>query len=191
MPIKELKEPYWEKQEGETPNQYCFFQEYLDYPTFNLKAFHEHLCDKFKEGQTGAKPPAYKTIRKWAGDKCNRWHTRKTAKRESAKQDIFETLHELEMEDKIENFKSKQQIKSDLLISIATAIERGIPLSQINQGVQALKLLHEDDLLDQEKPTNYNQTNIDAETRVQHQGVQELVEAFYVSKSEWDKRKQQ
>ena len=32
---------------------------------------------------------------------------------------------------------------------------------------------------------------VDAETKVQHQGVNELVEAFYVSKAEWDKRKEQ
>ena len=75
-----------------------------------------------------------------------------------------------------------------MIENILTAISLGQPLSQINQGVQALKTLNEDKQLTQEKPTNYNKTDIDAETRVQHQGVNELVEAFYVSKAEWDKR---
>ena len=91
----------------------------------------------------------------------------------------------------MDTFNAKQEIQRNLLDKIQMAIASGQPLSQINQGIQALKTLNEDQQLTQEKPTNYNQTNIDAETRVQHQGVQELVEAFYVSKSEWDKRKQQ
>ena len=54
MPIEELQEPYWEKQEGETPNQYCYFLEFLEFPTFNLKDFHQHLCEKSKREQKGA-----------------------------------------------------------------------------------------------------------------------------------------
>ncbi len=190
MPIKELKEPYWEKQNGETPNQFCYFQEYLKFPTFNLKDFHQHLCENYKnEHKPTAKPPKYNTIRGWSAE--NKWHIRKESKRTVEDQEILEVLHEKEKQQKIETFDAKQNIERELTKKIQKAIETGQPLSQINQGIQALKILNEDKQLTQEKPTNYNQTNIDAETRVQHQGVQELVEAFYVSKSEWDKRKQQ
>jgi len=191
MPIKELKEPIWEKQEGETPNQYCYFLEFLEYPTFNLKDFHTHLCEKSKKEQKGAKPVTYKTIGKWAGEKCNKWRRRKEAKRQCEKQDLMETMAEMEKKQQAKTFQAKQEIEEKLLDNIITAIELGQPLSQINQGVQALKTLNEDKQLTQEKPTNYNKTDIDAETKVQHQGVNELVEAFYVSKAEWNKRKQQ
>ena len=188
MPIKELKEPIWEKQEGETPNQYCYFQEFLKFPTYNLKDFHDYLCNDSKMRQDGAKIVSYKTIRRWATEKCNKWKSRKESKRIAEDNDILETLHELEKQQKIDTFNSKQEIENKLLDNIITAIELGQPLSQINQGVQALKTLNEDKQLTQEKPTNYNKTDIDAETKVQHQGVSELVEAFYVSKTEWNKR---
>lgn len=188
MPITELKEPYWEKQKGETPNQYCYFQEFLKYPTFNLKAFHEHLCETYQNLQKPtAKPPKYTTIRGWSSE--NKWTVRKESKRTAEDQEILEQLHEMEKEQKARTFQAKQEIENKLLDSIMMAIEFEQPLSQINQGIQALKTLNEDKQLTQEKPTNYNKTDIEAETRVQHQGVNELVEAFYVSKTEWDKRK--
>ena len=61
MPIEELQEPYWEKQEGETPNQYCYFLEFLEFPTFNLKDFHDHLCELHKNSQKFTKTVAQKT----------------------------------------------------------------------------------------------------------------------------------
>jgi len=167
MPIEELQEPIWEKQKGETPNQYCYFLEFLEYPTNNLKDFHQHLCNNDKLGQTGTKVPAYKTIRNWSGPACNKWTERKSAKRAAEQQDILDTLHELDKQDVVENFKTKKQIKNDLLFYIAAAIDKGLPLSQINQGMQALKTLHEDDLLDQEKPTNYNKTDVEADVRAE------------------------
>lgn len=188
MPIKELKEPYWEKQKGETPNQHCYFLEYLKYPTFNLKAFHQHLCNTYKNlDQPSAKPPKYNTIIGWSSE--NKWRIRKEAKRTAEDTEILETLHELEKQQKIDTFNAKQEIEEKLLDKIVEAIETGQSLSQINQGIQALKTINEDKQLTQEKPTTYNKTDIDAETRVQHQGVNELVEAFYVSKKEWDNRK--
>lgn len=188
MPITELKEPYWEKQDGETPNQYCYFLEYLEFPTYNLREFHDHLCEENKKKQMGTKIVTYNTIRKWARDSCNKWQRRKEAKRQCEKEDLMETLAELEKKQQEKTFRAKQEIEEKLLDNIIMAIELEQPLSQINQGVQALKTLNEDKQLTQEKPTNYNKTDIEAETRVQHQGVNELVEAFYVSKAEWDKR---
>ena len=194
MPIKELKEPIWEKQDGETPNQYCYFLEFLEYPTFNLKDFHQHLCQQNKKTQNAtkqAKIVTYNTIRKWAGEKCNKWRRRKEAKRQVEKEDLMETLAELDKKQKAETFQTKQEIENKLLDNIVAAIELGQPLSQINQGIQALRTLNEDKQLTQEKPTNYNKTDVNAEAKIAHQGVGELIEAFYVSKSEWNKRNQE
>ena len=167
MPIKELTEPIWEKQEGETPNQYCYFREFLKYPTYNLKDFHDFLCTDSKLRQDEAKIVSYKTIRRWATEKCNKWKSRKEAKRIAEDKDIMETLHELEKQQKIDTFNSKQQIETELIENILTAISLGQPLSQINQGIQALKTLNEDKQLTQEKPTNYNRTNVEADVKAE------------------------
>ena len=192
MPIETLEEPVWEKQKGETPNQYCYFQEFLKYPTFNLKTFHQHLCDNYQKilnTTEKAKIPKYQTLKDWSSK--NKWTIRKEAKRTTEDTEILEQLHEMEKEQKARTFQAKQEIEEKLLDKIIEAIELGQPLSQINQGIQGLKTINEDKQLTQEKPTNYNKTDIDAETKVQHQGVNEIVEAFYVSKNEWDKRKQE
>lgn len=189
MVVETLEEPIWEKQKGETPNQYFYFLEFLEYPTFNLKEFHQHLTENIQDSTKFNKILKYQTIRKISSE--NKWKERKLAQRTLQKEDLMETLNQLDLECKVENYKSKQEIENTLITQILTAITLGQPLSQINQGIQGLKTLHEDKLLDQEKPTNYNKTDIDAETHVQHQGVDELIGAFYVSKAEWDKRKKE
>ena len=154
--------PIEEKQKGETPNQYCYFLEFLEFPTFNLKAFHQHLCDTYQDlAKPSAKPPKYNTIVGWSSD--NKWTDRKTTKRQSEKQEILDTLHELDKQDAIANFETKKKIKKDLLERICIDMSIGQPLSQINQGIQALKILHEDDLLDQEEPTEYSKSDVTAD----------------------------
>ena len=180
MPIKELKEPIWEKQEGETPNQYCYFLEFLQYPTFNLKQFHQHLCDNQHDSTNINKLVKYQTIRKWAGESCNKWRARKEAKRASEKEDILNTLHEIDKQDTINNFNAKKEIKQKLLERIRRDIDMDLPLSQINQGIQGLKTLHEDDLLDQEKATEYTKQdmNVEADATLNNPGLKEIAEAY-------------
>ena len=104
MPIQELTEPIWEKQKGETPNQYCYFLEFLKYPTTSLKAFHEHLCTQYSKGLNSteqAKIPKYQTIKNWSS--CNEWTKRKEAKRSQEHRNILETLHEIDKKDAIDN----------------------------------------------------------------------------------------
>ena len=190
MPIEELQEPYWEKQEGETPNQYCYFLEFLEFPTFNLKDFHDHLCEKSKKEQKGAKPVTYKTIGKWAGEKCNKWRVRKEAKRQAEKQDILDTLHELDKADKIEEFKKKKRFKQKLLDRLLIEAETAA-LSQLRQGADAYIAMGDDNRVDKEEPTTYSNQKLDveAETKVQYEGVENLLEVFHASKAEWDKHK--
>jgi len=190
MPIEELQEPYWEKQEGETPNQYCYFLEFLEFPTFNLKDFHDHLCEKNKKEHKGTKVVTYNTIRKWARDACNKWKIRKEAKRQSEKDDLLDTLHELDKEVKINNFKRKNSFKNKLLERLEKEAEYE-KYSQLKHGVDAYVNISDDNRIDMEEPTTFanQKLDVEAETKVEYQGVDNLLEAFHASKAEWDKHK--
>ena len=190
MPIEELQEPYWEKQEGETPNQYCYFLEFLEFPTFNLKDFHDHLCEKSKREQKGAKPVTYKTIGKWAGEKCNKWHIRKQAKRQSEKEDLLETLHELDKQDLIEEYLLKKSIKRKLLQRLEKEVDYE-KYSQLKHGADAFTILNDDNRVDKEEPTTFTnqKLDVDADTTIQYEGVENLLEVFHASKDEWNKHK--
>lgn len=190
MPIEELQEPYWEKQKGETPNQHCYFLEFLEFPTFNLKDFHDHLCEEHKKTQSNTKVVTYDTLRKWAGEKCNKWHIRKQAKRQSEKEDLLETLHELDKQDKIEEFLLKKSFKRKLLDRLEKDSEYE-KYSQLKHGVDAYVNMSDDNRVDMEEPTTFTnqKLDVDAETKVEYSNVDNLLEAFHASKAEWDKQK--
>jgi hypothetical protein len=188
MPIEELQEPYWEKQEGETPNQYCYFLEFLEFPTFNLKDFHDHLCEKNKKEQKGTKVVTYNTIRKWAREACNKWRVRKEAKRQSEKDDLLVTLHELDKEVKINNFKRKNNFKNKLLERLEKEAEYE-KYSQLKHGVDAYVNISDDNRIDMEEPTTFANQKVDMEStnKIEYEGVENLLEVFHASKNEWNK----
>ena len=189
MPIEELQEPIWDKQQGETPNQYCYFLEFLEFPTYNLKAFHQHLCDTYQNlAKPSAKPPKYNTIVGWSSD--NKWTDRKTQKRISEKQDILDTLHELDKQDKIEEFILKKSFKKKLLDRLEKEAEYE-KFSQLKHGVDAYVNINDDNRVDKEEPTTFANQKLDVEanTKIEHQNVDNLLEAFRASKAEWDKHK--
>ena len=193
MPIEELQEPIWERQKGETPNQYCYFLEFLEYPTFNLKDFHQHLCELHKNSQKftdKSKITSYDVLRKWAGESCNKWRIRKAAKRESEKDDLLETLHELDKEDKIDNFKLKNSFKKKLLDRLEKEAESE-KYSQLKHGVDAYVNMSDDNRIDMEEPTTFANQKVDMEStnKIEYQGVENLLEVFHASKAEWDKHK--
>ena len=162
MPIVELQEPIWEKQEGETPNQYCYFLEYLKFPTNNLREFHDHLCEENRKEQKGTKVVTYNTIRKWARESCNKCDIRKTAKRKAEDDDIQNTLHELDKQDIIENFQSKNRLKKDLLKRMELEVYMQ-PLSQIRQGIDGYVSLANDNRVDKGEATEFTNTKIAAD----------------------------
>ena len=188
MPIEELQEPYWEKQKGETPNHYCYFLEFLEFPTFNLKEFHQHLCENIQKSTKINKVVKYQTLRKISSQ--NEWKERKVAKRESEKEDLLETLHELDKQDKIENFKLKNSFKKKLLDRLEKEAESE-KYSQLKHGVDAYVNMSDDNRIDMEEPTTFanQKLDVDAETKIEYEGVDNLLEAFYESKAEWDKNK--
>ena len=181
MPIEELQEPIWEKQKGETPNQYCYFLEFLEYPTFSLKDFHNHLSEKNKKEQKGTKIVSYGTLRKWAMESCNNWHARKQAKRASEKRDLIETLRELDKEDKIEEFKLKKSFKNKLLNRLNQEAETE-KYSQLKHGVDAYVNINDDNRVDKEEPTTFTKTEgtleVESETTVNNPGLNKIAEAY-------------
>ena len=190
MPIEELQEPIWEKQKGETPNQYCFFQEFLKWPTYSLKEFHQHLCNTYQNlPRPTEKPPKYNTIKGWSSD--NKWSDRKAQKRIAEKQDELETLRELDKEDKVEEYKLKKAFKKKLLRRLVAEAETE-KMSQLRQGADAYVSMSDDNRVDKEEPTNYSnqKVDVDAETKVAYEGVDNLLEAFHASKAEWNKHKE-
>jgi hypothetical protein len=193
MPIEELQEPIWDRQKGETPNQYCFFQEFLKWPTYNLKDFHNYLCNHYSrlpKVTDKAKIPKYGTMKNWSS--LNNWTSRKEAKRAAEKQDILDTLHELDKEDAIEEFLLKKSIKRKLLRRLEKEADYE-KYSQLKHGADAFTILNDDNRVDKEEPTTFTnqKLDVDAETKVQYEGVENLLEVFHASKDEWDKRKSQ
>lgn len=188
MPITELKEPYWDKQDGETPNQYCYFLEFLEYKTNDLKDFHQHLCEKDKKGLLRTKVPAYKTIRNWSGPACNKWTERKSAKRAAEKKDVLDTLHELYKEDVIEEYILKKSIKHKLLVRLDGDAETE-KFSQIKHGVDAYTNLNDDNRVDRQEPTSYTKTEgtleVEADTKITNPGLDKIAEAFENGRKEY------
>ena len=181
MPIEELQEPIWEKQKGETPNQYCYFQEFLKYPTNNLKDFHQYLCKKEKKGELGSKPPTYKTIMNWSGPAYNNWIERKTAKRKAEDDDILQTLHELDKADAIEEYLKKKSFKQKLLNRLEREAETE-RYSQLKHGVSAYVDISNDNRVDKHEPTTYTKTEgtleVEADTKISNPGLEKIAEAF-------------
>ena len=181
MPIEELHEPIWDRQKGETANQYCYFLEFLEYKTNDLKEFHQHLCEKDKQGQLRTKVPAYKTIRNWSGPKCNKWKERKSAKRAAEKQDILDTLHELDKEDAIEEYLLKKSFKNKLLNRLEREAETE-RFSQLKHGVSAYVDISNDNRVDKHEPTSYTKTEgtleVEADTKITNPGLDKIAEAF-------------
>jgi hypothetical protein len=132
----------------------------------------------------------YDTLRKWAGEKWNNWHIRKEAKRSAEKQDILETLHELDKETKIDNFKQKNSFKKKLLDRLEKEAEFE-KYSQLKHGVDAYVNMSDDNRIDMEEPTTFTnqKVDVDADTTIAYEGVDNLLEAFHASKAEWDKHK--
>ena len=189
MPIEELHEPYWDKQQGETPNQYCYFLEFLEFPTNNLKDFHQHLCENRHQSTKINKVVKYQTLRKMASQ--NGWKERKSAKRFAEKQDILDTLHELDKQDAIEEYKQKKRFKQKLLDRLEKEVEYE-KFSQIKHGVAAYVDINNDNRVDKEEPVTFTSQKLDveAESTIQYEGVDNLLEAFHASKAEWDKHKE-
>ena len=178
MPVKELKEPIWERQEGETPNQHDWFNEFLDYSGYSLKAFHESLEKQQESAEVNNeydKIPTLNMINKWSSN--NKWMSRKKAYRDFEKEEEREELRKIKRKHKISNFEKKQSIQNQLLDEILLGLTVDKPFSQINQGIQGYATIAEDDRKDlgEDDTTLKMEAKVNATTEVKSESSIELI----------------
>ena len=116
MTITELQEQIWKKQKKESSNAYCWFQEFLNYPTYEIQKFHKHITTNQKEiiknNGKKAKIPTLKTMYTWSTNYS--WRKRKEAYLENEEEERTLYLRQLrlkhsrEAQDLLHRIKMKQ-----------------------------------------------------------------------------------
>ena len=163
MTITELQEPIWKKQKKESSNAYCWFQEYLNYPTFELMRFCEHIQQETEESQQKSikklKTPTYNTICKWSS-KFN-WRKRKEAYLENEEEERTLYLRQLRLKHSREEQDLLHEIKMTQLKNIRDQIQTGQKSGyDFNQNMQGIKVINDMDLLELGEATeNINKTS--------------------------------
>ena len=165
MPIKELAEPYWTRQEGETPKQHCWFCQFLQYPDFNIGEFYKyinseefHLTDKAGYG----KIPTLKTMYNWSSD--NKWKLRKTRYVEDREEQVQNQLMQLDLEKRKEFYDNKIGLIEAAFTKANEEFRLGnISGYQFNQYCQGITKLLDDNRLDLNKSTDIVTSNASVE----------------------------
>lgn len=198
----ELQEPIDEIQEDETPKQHYFVELYYDVDDDNLKAFYESF-DGLEKGDKWVysgcettlqfKPFAQTTFRNLVY--CLQLKRRKKAhwqeifgdKKESCKRKIIDFIDSF-ADDVIDSTNDLKETENEINYDDSRphlkAQGKNYVSSARRSNWEILK-----DLGDIEDRTQKHK--VESETTVQYDGVDNLLEAFYVSKAEWDKRKSQ
>ena len=198
----ELQEPIDEIQKEETPKQHYFVDLFYDVEDDNLTAFFKSFEGLDKDDKwvySGCeeilqfKPFAQSTFRNLGC--CLQYKKRRKAhwsdifdsKKEARKkrivdfmdtfmEDVIDSTSELKItENEINYDDSRPHLKAGGKRDVATARKT---------NWEILK-----DLGDIEDPTQRHK--VESETKVEYDGVDNLLGAFYVSKTEWENRKQQ
>lgn len=161
MTITELQEPIWKKQKKEGSNAYCWFQEYLNYPTFELMRFCEHIQQETEESQQKTvkkvKTPTYNTLCKWSSK--FKWRKRKEAYLENEEEERTLYLRQLRLKHSREELDLLHEIKMTQLKNIRDQIQTGQKSGyDFNQNMQGIKTINDMDLLELGEATeNINQ----------------------------------
>ena len=168
MTITELQEPIWKKQKKESSNAYCWFQEYLNYPTFELMRFCEHIQQETEESQQKSikklKTPTYNTICKWSS-KFN-WRKRKEAYLENEEEERTLYLRQLRLKHSREELDLLHEIKMTQLKNIRDQIQTGQKSGyDFNQNMQGIKVINDMDLLELGEATENINQNIKADVK--------------------------
>lgn len=198
----ELQEPIDEIQEGETPKQHYFVDLFYDVDDDNLTAFYKSFDglnkgDKWEyngcETTLEFKPFAQSTFRNLVY--CLQFKTRRKAhwesifesKKESRKKkiidfmdtfldDVIDSTSDLKVtENEINHDGSRPHLKAQGKNHISSARKTNWDILK--------------DLGDIEDPAQKHK--VEAETSIESQSIDNLLEAFHASKAEWDKHKQQ
>lgn len=161
MTITELQEPIWKKQKKEGSNAYCWFQEYLNYPTFELMRFCEYIQQETEESQQKTvkkvKTPTYNTLCKWSSK--FKWRKRKEAYLENEEEERTLYLRQLRLKHSREELDLLHEIKMTQLKNIRDQIQTGQKSGyDFNQNMQGIKVINDMDLLELGEATeNINQ----------------------------------
>lgn len=181
MTITELQEPIWKKQKKEGSNAYCWFQEYLNYPTFELMRFCEHIQQETEESQQKTvkkvKTPTYNTICKWSSK--FKWRKRKEAYLENEEEERTLYLRQLRLKHSREELDLLHEIKMTQLKNIRDQIQTGQKSGyDFNQNMQGIKVINDIDLLELGEATeNINQNiNADVKTITKKEKIKEVDE---------------
>ena len=168
MTITELQEPIWKKQKKEGSNAYCWFQEYLNYPTFELMRFCEHIQQETEESQQKTvkklKTPTYNTICKWSSK--FKWRKRKEAYLENEEEERTLYLRQLRLKHSREELDLLHEIKMTQLKNIRDQIKTGQKSGyDFNQNMQGIKVINDMDLLELGEATENINQNIKADVK--------------------------
>ena len=168
MTITELQEPIWKKQKKEGSNAYCWFQEYLNYPTFELMRFCEHIQQETEESQQKRvkklKTPTYNTICKWSSK--FKWRKRKEAYLENEEEERTLYLRQLRLKHSREDLDLLHEIKMTQLKNIRDQIKTGQKSGYyFNQNMQGIKVINDMDLLELGEATENINQNIKADVK--------------------------
>ena len=168
MTITELQEPIWKKQKKEGSNAYCWFQEYLNYPTFELMRFCEHIQQETEESQQKSvkkvKTPSYNTICKWSSK--FKWRKRKEAYLENEEEERTLYLRQLRLKHSREEQDLLHEIKMTQLKNIRDQIQTGQKSGyDFNQNMQGIKVINDMDLLELGEATENINQNIKADVK--------------------------
>ena len=168
MTITELQEPIWKKQKKEGSNAYCWFQEYLNYPTFELMRFCEHIQQETEESQQKSikkvKTPTYNTICKWSSK--FKWRKRKEAYLENEEEERTLYLRQLRLKHSREELDLLHEIKMTQLKNIRDQIQTGQKSGyDFNQNMQGIKVINDMDLLELGEATENINQNIKADVK--------------------------
>lgn len=181
MTITELQEPIWKKQKKEGSNAYCWFQEYLNYPTFELMRFCEHIQQETEESQQKTvkkvKTPTYNTLCKWSSK--FKWRKRKEAYLENEEEERTLYLRQLRLKHSREELDLLHEIKMTQLKNIRDQIQTGQKSGyDFNQNMQGIKTINDMDLLELGEATeNINQKiQADVQTISKKEKIREVDE---------------
>ena len=168
MTITELQEPIWKKQKKESSNAYCWFQEFLNYPTYEIQKFYEHIQKNPKEIQKTngkkAKIPTLNTVYNWS-QRCS-WRKRKEAYLENEEEERTLYLRQLRLKHSREEHDLLHKIKMKQLQNIEKQVTDGqLNGYNFNQNMMGIKTINDMDLLELGEATENINQNIKADVK--------------------------
>lgn len=178
MTTTELQKPIWKKQKKESSNAYCWFQEFLNYPTYEIQKFYEHIQKNPKEIQKTngkkVKIPTLNTVYNWS-QRCS-WRKRKEAFLENEANERTLYLRQLRLKHSREELDLLHEIKMTQLKNIRDQIQTGQKSGyDFNQNMQGIKVINDMDLLELGEATENVQQKITADIKQETKSDNELL----------------